>query len=163
MRLLPNNQAYYVHSTNVKFRDMIWHNRMIHLARLEKTTKLINGMTAVYDVPKKHYWMYTSANLPKAARNNDSASNPATPFQKLRMDFGFTAQKSKNINRLESLKGGKGETCYLTIKDTLISTKHREDFIDKTPPTQWLRFFLEKHASNKATTKIMKIRDDTGG
>ena len=42
------------------------------------------------------------------------------------MDFGFAAQKSKDANRFGALKGNKGQTCYLLIKDMLVGAKYGE-------------------------------------
>ena len=49
------------------------------------------------------------------------------------------------------------------MKGTFTGCEHGETFIDKSPPTQWLRFFFEQQAPDKTTTDNMKIRVDEGG
>ena len=71
MKLIPNNNTCYVHSTNAKLKDMLWHHRIIRRSLLEKTIKFINAMPAVCDSPKKDCWTCTSTNVPRAPKNHD--------------------------------------------------------------------------------------------
>ena len=77
MKLISNNNSYYVHRTNKKIKHMLWHHRIIHRSRSEKTTKLINGIPTVCDIPKKDCLMCTSTNVPRALKTQYSIANPA--------------------------------------------------------------------------------------
>ena len=77
-KILLNNNSFYAHSNNTKFRDMLLHHRIMHQSRLEKTIKLINGVPAVCDAPKKGCWICASTNATKENRTQDAIfCNPA--------------------------------------------------------------------------------------
>ena len=161
-----DDRLFYVnHLTRDQLR-ILWHQRLGHLhsrrvSDLHRFAKGIPNVPIATELDKCPICL--AAKLSKAARGADDSRRATQCHQGLSVDFGFMVQASSvDSNRVRSLAGINGETCYCLIVDHYSGTLYGECFRSKAPPVDFVNRWLAIHGLDKSVPDKY-VRFDLGG
>jgi hypothetical protein len=147
---LPEPEGNIVAHLSAAAKRVLRHQRLghVHHRKLAEQHKHVKGIPKI--AMPSDIDVYPTCVMSKIRRadrgSHDTRQDATIAGQRISMDWGFTCQRSKNIERYERLSGLNGETAYLIITD------HKTDYVwglaadSKAPPLAWINRWFAQYA-----------------